>query len=413
MSDFSSWSSHVSLLLDDAQRNLGSLQSQSSQVLPRDVSFTLPPASGPQPLRSTSPTLGLRGSSAKRWQSSQGGFYSGTSHLSLSQDGPLGSTARAAAPSTFALSASAVARSSLGGSAMSASASGPLGAGLKRVSGGDNPVGLGATPSYGNLPTPTASGGLSPGGSSGSTTLPGEIESRFFTIDHEIDRVRVELDKKLDTRLHDVERYTNGLLNDFRTEAQVREHEQRKLSRTELHDLRSDIQSKTEEMAVRLKDADILFAQMKSMSAMTSTKIEVEQTRREIETRINQIDSKSEATQRSVRMQSPVSLCIVCSTAFHHASEFFPGTHVLSLLECNWMGMVDRQTLASLDERIGTVQMSHSRFTHEATDRWTLQDTHFEELEGKLKLLASRDDLARAQGMRACPFVCVCVCVCL
>jgi hypothetical protein len=292
----------VSLLLDDAQRNLGSLQSQSSQsLLPRDGAFALPPASGPQPLRSTSPTMGLRGLSAKRWQSSQGGFYSGTGHVSLSQDGQsLGSTARAAAPSTFALSASAVTRSSLGGSTLSASASGPLGAGLKRVSGGDNPVGLGATP-YGSLPTPTAaSGGFSPGGSNGSATLPGEIESRFFTIDHEIDRVRVELDKKLDTRLHDVERYTNGLLNDFRTEAQVREHEQRKLSRTELHDLRSDIQSKTEEMAVRLKDADILFAQMKSMSAMTATKIEVEHTRREVETRINQIDSKSESTQRSV-----------------------------------------------------------------------------------------------------------------
>jgi hypothetical protein len=64
------------------------------------------------------------------------------------------------------------------------------------------------------------------------------------------------------------------------------------------------------------------------------------------------------------------------------------------------------QTLASLDERIGTVQMTHSRFTHEATDRWTRQDTHFEELEGKLKQLASRDDLARAQGIN----VSVCLC---
>jgi hypothetical protein len=77
---------------------------------------------------------------------------------------------------------------------------------------------------------------------SSTQQLPPALEARLLTVDHELDRVRAELNQRFDERLREFERREQNVLSEVRAELQVREQEQRKLTRTELFQLRSEIQ---------------------------------------------------------------------------------------------------------------------------------------------------------------------------
>ena len=118
------------------------------------------------------------------------------------------------------------------------------------------------------------------------------MEARLASIDKDIDRYKVIIESTINNRITESERKNISLIDEFRGELQTREQEQRKTLKNEITFMRAEIQTKVEEMLLRIRDSDIVYSQMKSLAGSTATKSDIEAVKNEIEQRISLITSK-------------------------------------------------------------------------------------------------------------------------
>lgn len=248
MSEFGSWSSHIGSLLDDTQRNL--LNSAAGPTSSADGGLSSLRSSLPAPVRSASPARdAFRKSTAASIDAT---LFHNTSELAAMAGNPTpsgvgGGRASSAVSRSlnFADSAAAALRASTFRSSTPTAGGYRPGSAWTTI-GASRPVTPASIPpssigGYGGSSSTDYTGALASSLSSPSQ-LPPALEARLLTVDHELDRVRADLNARFDERLREFERREQNVLSEVRAELQVREQEQRKLARTELFQLRSEIQ---------------------------------------------------------------------------------------------------------------------------------------------------------------------------
>lgn len=110
----------------------------------------------------------------------------------------------------------------------------------------------------------------------------------------------MQVEDRFQNRITDIDRRHSSIIEDFRTELQIREQEQRKIIRNELQVMRSEVGSKVEEMLLRLRDSDVIYSQMKGMVSSTATKVDLDGVRRDFQDRLSQIITKLDASSTSL-----------------------------------------------------------------------------------------------------------------